>query len=444
MRSRMATGMALSCLLSLSVIVPCDAEDWNQFRGPVGGNEIGTATWPSSWGESNNIAWTTEIAGQGWSSPIIIGDRAYVTSAVSDEIGRPKGFGGGVAAMGSYRKNQGPEQPVSFQLACVNMADGNIEWTKEVGEARPPAFFHPSNTYATESPTSDGEFIYVYFQAVGMVACYDMSGEQVWEREFGAYKTGNDFGTGSSLAVFEGKLFVQNDNDEESFLVCLDTKTGNDLWRIERDSRTCWSSPLVWNSTAGVQIVVCGSSDVRGLDPATGDSIWRLTGMGGSFSSSPVADRDRVYFGNSGPGTKGPLVAVKATAKGELEVSKESDGIAWVKRASGPGMSSPVAHDGLIYVAGRGILTCHDAENGEEVYKSRLPGAASVAASLIMDQNRIVILNEEGTSFVVKPGRDFEVLEENETPGLFWSTPSANADSLLLRSADKVICIRNN
>ena len=334
-----------------------------------------------------------------------------------------------------------PETPFKFNVICLRVSDGKMLWKQSVANQKPPYVIHPSNSYATESPATDGKRVYVYFAAIGIVAAYDRAGKQIWKRDVGAFPTSNNFGTGSSLSLGDGRLFIQCDNQRKSFLMALDSATGAVLWNKKRSGRTCWSTPSYWRNKKRAELVVCGSGNVISYDPKTGDILWTMTGTDGSFSASPAMDADRIYFGNSGPGRRGPLVAINAGASGTFTLTAGKPNFAWVADASGPGMASPVSADGFLYVVSRGILSCHDSLTGRLAYRRRL-GATSVAASLWTTKDALYVLDEKGTTYVVRPGAKFELISKNSLPGLFWSTPMVTSNSLLVRGTDRVYCIR--
>lgn len=434
--------LALAGIVIALPQVHADAENTSQFRGPSG-NGVFSSVLPTSWGNSTNVAWTAEIPGGGWSSPVVAADRIFVTTAVSSDNTGPKGFSEGVQSMGSFQQATAPDKPLSFEVHCLSSSDGSIIWRKSIVSRKPPFKIHPSNSYATESPVTDGQSVYAYFAAVGVVVCLDMEGEQIWSRELGAYKTGNDFGTGSSLALTDGNLFVQCDNEEKSFVCALDTRTGDEVWRDDRSMGTSWSSPVVWKNRLRTELVVCGSGTVTSYEPTSGKVFWKLTGTGGAYSASPAFDEDRIYFGQSSRNSRGPLVAINAGATGQLTLDSVGDSLAWAEDSSAPGMCSPVVLDGRVYVLSRGILSCHDAATGERLYRERLQNASSVTASLWAAGGKIFAINESGETSVIKSGEEFELLGSNLIDGLFWSTPAANQSALLIRGANKIYCIAN-
>ena len=436
-------GMSLGLALLLIQATEIKAAEPSQFRGPAG-NGVYPSTVPSQWRKGKDVSWSTEIPGGGWSSPVIAGDLVFLTTAVAEGGSRPKGFGEGVQSMGSFFASRAPDKPYRFEVHCLNLKDGSSVWTQEIVSRKPPFKIHPSNSYATESPVTDGQRLYVYYAAIGVVAGLDFEGKTLWTRELGAFRTATDFGTGSSLAAHNGMVFVQCDNEQKSFVCAIDGETGQDVWRQDRDSRTSWSSPVVWENKARTELITCGTGTITSYHPATGETLWSLTGAGGAFSASPTFDKERLYFGQSGRSSRGPLIAIKVGAAGSLALDDLIDkDLGWVEDAAGPGMCSPVIVDGMLYVLGRGILSCHNGATGERLYRERLNNASSVTASLWAVGDKVFTLNESGETIVIQVGSEFREVGANSLDGLFWSTPSAAADSLLVRSADQLHCIRN-
>lgn len=435
--------MRLLCLITFVVLICPEAEsaDWQQFRGGVAG-KFTELKHPMLWDNETNVAWSVPMQGSGWSSPVVAGDRVFMTAAIPADGSRPKGMMAGVASMGTYRS----AKPVKYQfvVSCLNLKDGNQLWTRTVDEMV-PAVVHPSNTYATESPATDGQRLFSYFATTGSLIAWDMDGNEIWKKNVGPFKSGKGFGTGSSLAVADGRVFLQFDNDEQSFVVAYRTEDGQQVWRDDRSTRTSWSTPLIWDTGAQKELVTCGSGVVTSYDPADGKILWRLSGIQSSFSASPSTDSDHIYFGNSGPMSAGPLVAVKAGTRGEVQLDEkfESDKVVWSRTKSGPGMASPVVAKGYLYIPGSGgILNCYEAKTGERVYRTRVSKMGTVVASLWADDDRVFILDENGHTNVIQVGPEFKVLATNSVSDLFWSTPAIAGDALLLRGVEKLYCIR--
>lgn len=413
-------------------------DEWPQFRGPNGNGVLDTLDHPEQWSNESNLAWSVELAGGGLSSPIVHNDRVYVTAAVG--MAPPVSFMEGVRDM----RPKKPSKPLKFQVVCLDLKTGKAQWEKVIEEAQPEYPIHASNSYATESPACDGERLFVYFAATGTVAALDLDGKEIWRQDIGAYPTGNGFGTGSSLTTGEGLVFVQCDNDKNCFVVAFDAETGKEAWRQKREGRTSWATPLYWQNENRNELITCGSGFVTSYDPKTGEELWKMSNVGMSFSASPAADRQRIYFGNSGPRSSGPLISVEAGLSGDVQFSpsETGDSLAWSKMQAGPGMASPVVAQGRLYIPGRGILTCYSAEDGKVLFKERLK-LGSMAASLWAAGDRIFLMDETGKTVVLKAGSELEVVQTNQLEGdTFWSTPAIADDSLLIRGAKKLYCVR--
>ena len=421
------------------VCATSNAQDWPQFRGPNGNGIQESIEHPLEWGDDKNIAWSVSLPGGGLASPIVTGERIFVVSAVGAPL--PVSFSEGVRDMRPKR----PDSEVKFQVTCLNLEDGSEMWHKTLAEKRPEHPIHGSNSFATESPATDGERVFVYFAAIGVVAALDLDGNELWRQEIGAYPTGNVFGSGSSLTLGDGNVFIQCDNDENSFVVAFDAKTGEEKWRKDRGGRTSWATPLFWKNNQRSELITCGSGFVTSYDPATGDELWSMTGIGMSFSASPAADGERIYFGNSGPRSSGPLVAVSSNMSGESEFSpdQEIENLTWSKMQAGPGMASPVVAGGYLYIPSRNILTCYNAGDGSVAFKERVP-LRSMAASMWGDAEHVFMMDENGTAIVLSTGPEMKIVAENEIDDLFWSTPAAAGDSLILRGVKKLYCVRKN
>ena len=423
------------------------SDDWTRFRGPSATSIVSERSFPAEWGPDHNVAWKLELAGSGWSSPIVVGERVYLTSAIDAGDEGPRGMSEGVRDPSTMGRGAKPEGELTFQLACYELESGAEIWVREVGKCVPLYPVHRSNTFATETPATDGERLFVTFGGLGELACFDLDGEPLWRVETGVFRTGNNFGWGISLVVHDGLVFLQNDNEESSFLAAFEAASGEQRWRAERPQGTSWGTPLVWtgadqSGADRTSLVACGPDAVIAYEPATGAEQWRLEGIGGSFSSSPTCDGEHIYFGNSGPMSRGPLLAVSASAAGTLDAN-DPEAVAWRVERAGPGFASPLVYDGLIYILGSSnVLACHDAATGEQVWRERVPEAAQVVASPWVAGGELHVMDEAGTTVVLAAGREFKVLRTNRIQGLFWGTPSVAGEALLLREARALYCIR--
>lgn len=432
--------LMLFCVVAGSLFAAKPLVDWPQFRGPDGNGYIGQLKHPAKWSMQQNLAWSQSIPGGGWSSPVVAGGRVFVTTAVDSNNTKPLNHAGGVRNMRGKRASE----PFDFKLMCISLKDGSVQWETNITTEKPKFPIHPSNTYATESPVTDGKYIYCYFAAIGRVVAVDMNGKISWVVDVGAFPGGNGFGTGSSLAYKDGKVFLQCDNDKDSFVLSLDANTGKESWKRKRSSSTSWSSPFIWENSKRTDLVVCGSGTVTGYDPVTGKTQWKLTNVSTAFTASPASNATHIFLGNSSPRGQGPLIAINSLIKGEsrLDISNLAKGVTWGHLRGGPGMASPVVSGGYLYVCSRGFLACYNAKTGERVYKSRLPSAKSIAASSWANDKYVFLMDESGKAFVIQSGSKFKVIAENQLDDLFWSTPAVAKGALLLRGANKLYCVR--
>lgn len=430
-------------LLPLLAPVPDDpATAWTRFRGPEGTGVLEDRTFPDTWDEETNIAWAIDVPGSGWSSPIVLGDRVYLSTTTGWQNG-PRGMATGARDPSTFGRGAAVDGALTYHMLCYRLGDGELLWGKEVGSGVPEYSIHVSNTYATESPTTDGERLFVTFGGLGHLIALDLEGEELWRVDTGVYKTGNNFGWGTSLVSGAGLVFLQNENQENSFLAAFDAETGEERWRAERGKGSSWGTPVFWNTGEREQLVALGPGTLTAYEPRSGEVLWAVEGAGGGFSASPTFDEERFYAGNSGPMSRGPLLAVPSTIEGTIDVKAKEPGLAWKVDRAGPGFASLVVDDGLIYVLGStAILACYDSATGERIWRERLPDAAQVVASPWIAGDQLFLMDETGLTFVIKAGREYALERTNKLEGLFWGTPSVAGDALLLREAHKLYCIR--
>lgn len=460
------------------------AGDWLQFRGPNGTGVLPETNLPAEWSATNHVAWKAKVPGVAWASPLVIGDKVIVTTAVAD--GQPKpgggGFGGGGGrpggggGFGGGRGRGGPDKVYTWKVLCLDKATGKELWAKTATEGKPKYGTHGSNTFATETPVSDGERVFAYFAAAGTVSAFDLTGKELWKADIGAYPTTNGWGTASSPAVFDGKVFIQCDNEQTSFVVALDAKTGKQAWKETRSEKTSWSTPYIWKTEKRTDLVTLSGNKARGLDPKTGKTVWELSVGGGQCNTTPVGDENRLLigtsmgggggggrpgggfpggggrpggFGGGGGATSGTLFAVKAGATGDITPKAgktQSDGVAWSVAKAMPSASSPLLYDGYVYTFERngGMVSCFDADTGKPQYtKTRIPNARAFWSSPWANDGKVFILDEAGVTHVLKAGSEFEMVRTNTLAReTYWSTPSAADGRLFIRGVDTLYCIK--
>lgn len=466
----------LTATLGMTTALAAHAGDWPQFRGPGGNGLPAEKAIPSEWGPEKNIAWKANVPGVAWSCPIVVGDKVIVATAIADgqpkprsrdygggpggrppagQPRRPGGAGGAPRPPGGGRG--GPEKVYTWKIVALNRESGSELWSTVVAEGKPKYGTHGSNTFASETPASDGERIYGYFGAEGVIVALDMAGKEVWKKEIGAFPSMNNWGTSSSPIVHDGVVFVQCDNEQKSFLLALDAKTGEEKWKVSRNEKTCWSTPYIWKTKSRTDLVIGGSQKVQGYDPATGKSLWELTVGGGQANASPTGDDEHLYFGTGmgggggrgGATSAGTLFAIKAGATGDITPkagATSSAGVAWSQPRSAPGAATPLVYDGYVYVLERqgGMVSCFNAKTGEPAYtKERIPNGKAFWASPWAHDGKIFCLDESGTTHVIKAGPEFDLLHANALGNdLYWSTPAVAGGSIFLRGVDTLFCVK--
>ncbi len=414
-------------------------DNWAQFRGGDKGGVVEAKTIPERWSATQNVVWKTDIPGRGWSSPVVWKDRVFVTTVVSEEKRRdPK--------KGLYVNDlQGTTPPGEHRwlVCCLDFKSGKLLWQKEVHKGKSPGTIHLKNTHASETPAVDGEHVYAVFGNIG-VFCLDHDGKLVWEKKLDPVKTRMGWGTASSPALHKDRLFIVNDNEEKSYLAALDTKTGKEAWRIDRDDKSNWATPFVWQNEKRTELVTAGTGKVRSYD-LDGKLLWELGGMSIITIPTPSARGGLLYI-SSGyvVDLLRPVYAVRPGASGDISLKsgeKENKYIAWCQRLAGPYHPSPLAYGDYVYVLyDRGFLSCFEAKTGKPVYeKQRIsPSASAFTASPWACGGKVFCLSEDGDTFVLAAGRAFKVLGQNSLDEMCLASPALANGSLLVRTMGKL------
>lgn len=428
----------------------CSDTKWSQFRGPGNNMVAENSNLPDDWGMGKNIRWTYDLSGTGWSSPVVWGNNVFIASAFAEKKSpvkpeEPEG------AEGSDEQEQEKEDTsylndvYRWEVTCIDLKTGKKLWEQVARKGNPRVGAESGNTYASETPVTDGKRVYVYFGMTG-VFCYDFSGNLVWQKDLGAYPTLNSWGTGSSPVLFQDLLFIQIDNEKSSFIVALNAADGEEKWRAERQEKTNYSTPVIWKNKIRNELVTAGTR-ARSYDPATGKLLWELK-LGGEMSiASPVADQDHLYIGiGRGEVDKGNFYAVKAGAEGDItpaEGQQISNGIAWSQPKAEVGVTSPLLHNGLIYFLGGrgGKMSCFDAATGDSVYRAKADSVASCWASPWVNNGKIFLTDEKGTTHVFKAGKKFELLSRNKLTDKIWSSVAITKDAYILKGVKSLYCI---
>ena len=414
--------LALAAICNRSI-----ADDWRQFRGPGSNGIVQDITLPEVWGTDSNIKWKATIQGEGWSAPIVVGQKVFVTTAVSS---------------GQKSKNSDHD----WKVLCLDAATGKTLWSKDAIHSKPRLGTHRDNTYASETPATDGKKVVAYFGMMG-VFCYDLDGNELWKNDLGNFPMKNEWGTSSSPIIHDGLVFLQVDNEQKSFLVAIDLATGNEKWRKEREEASNWGSPIVWTNAKRTELVTAGKT-IRSYKPEDGSLLWQATSSVGGFSSTPSGNADLLVVGHQGRDGAGMMV-VKAGATGDVSLKANetsNSNILWSTKEFAPQRSSPLVIDGQIFLLGGrgGQLICVDAMTGKKLYQDRLPDAGAFWASPWSYKGLVYCPDENGNTFVLKPGPKMELMRVNKLPeadARYWATSAASDGTLYIRSTNTVYAV---
>lgn len=430
-------------MIAIATCAVAGDENWPQLRGPGSRGVAADADRTDVWSATEHVAWKREIAGRGWSSPIVWGDRVFLTTAVSygevEEAKRGLYFGG-------ERKDR-PSAEHVWLVVCLDLRSGEVVWEKEVHRGVPEKGLHIKNSYASETPVTDGKRVYAYIGNVGLF-CLDLDGELLWDRRWSPVKTRADWGTAASPALHEGRVYLVNDNQDQSFLEAIETSNGSTVWRIERDEQSNWATPLVWENGDRTEIVTPGTGKTRSYD-LDGNVLWELGGASSITIATPYAAHGLLYVSSGYILDEGkPLWAIRPGATGDITLGDEETSnaaIAWCQKMGAPYNPTTVVYGDLLYVLlDRGLLACYDALTGEVVYQpQRLGGANAYTSSPWACDGRIFCLDEYGVTTVVRAGREFEVLHSNplDENDMAMATPAIAGRKLLIRTDARIYCI---
>jgi outer membrane protein assembly factor BamB len=412
---------------------------WPQWRGPFDNGMARTAA-PVEWSSTKNLAWKADLPGRGHSSPIVWGDRMFVTTAVPTSApvesasggGGGRGPGGGTGAGVEHR----------FLLLCFDRQTGKLLWERTAMVAKPHEGYHfRYGSFASNSPVTDGRYVYAFFGSRGMY-CYDFDGKLIWKKDFPPMHMKLGFGEGVATVLDGDRLIVTFDNEDNSFIVALNKRDGNELWRSARDEQSAWAQPLVVEYGGKRQAIVAASNKVRSYDAATGKLVWECRGLGANVIPSPVSAAGIVYVMS---GFRNPnLMAIRLGREGDLT---GSEAVLWSNTRGNSYTPSPVLADGKLYfVSDNGLLTCLNAKTGEPYYQQqRLPKPYSLKASPVGAGGNLYLATEDGDVVVVKMGGKFEVVATNKLADeMFVSTPAVADGALYLRDAKTLYSIRES
>ncbi|MBI4658388.1 MAG: PQQ-like beta-propeller repeat protein [Verrucomicrobia bacterium] len=461
---------ALSGLWNTQAAPASDGQNWPQWRGPLLNGVAPHGDPPAEWSETKNVKWKVKIPGEGDSTPIIWGDKIFILSAIPTgkraapaatpppaaavqnqappQAGPAPGQGPERGGRGGPRGGRGggmgggpPNEIYQWAVLCLDRNTGKLLWQKTAREELPHEGRQQNNTYASYSPVTDGEQLYVSFGSWG-VYCFDLNGNLKWERDLGKMRTTMGFGEGGSPAVHGDRLVINWDHTGEDFITALDTRSGKTLWKTDRSEAGTWCTPLVVEHEGKAQVVVPASGKTRGYDLATGSAVWECEGLTANVIPTPVAGHGVVYAMSGFRGNK--LLAIRLGRTGDLT---GTDAIVWRHDKSTPYVPSPLLYEDLLYFFGgnNNILSCFEANTGKALIDAqRVEGIGELYASPVGAAGRVYIVGRDGRALVIKKSPQFEVVASNKLEDRFDASPAIVGNQLFLRGRENLYCIAAN
>ena len=449
---RVALTMLAAALPTLSRVDVLRAEDrvetrWPSFRGPgARGWTDGKAT-PTRWDvvKKERVRWKTRIPGLGLSSPIVWGDRVYLTTAVSekDDARLRVGLYGDI-------KPADDDSSHSFRLLALDRRSGEILWTRAAHEGIPRIRRHTKSSHANSTPATDGERIVAFFGSEGLF-CYETDGKLLWKRQFGRLDSGYyrakdaQWGFGSSPVIHGGRVIVQCDVQEGSFIAAHDIEDGREVWRTARRDVPTWSTPTVHVHRGVGRVLVNGYRHIGGYDLADGKEIWKLGGGGDIPVPTPVVWEGLVFI-TSAHGRYSPIYALSADVTGNIELGDgdwKHEHLVWSRQRGGNYMQTPIIYRGLLYACrDNGVLSCFEAKTGERLYRERLgKGRLGFTASPVASDGKLYFTSEDGDVHVIAAGRELKTLAVNQLGAVAMATPAIADGDLLFRTRRHLVCV---
>jgi outer membrane protein assembly factor BamB len=442
----MRRALVLSSLLAAgAVVAAADPEpgvsSWPQFRGP-GGQGIATETGlPLVWSATENVAWKTPIPGRGHSSPVVWGNRVFLTTAVEGEVSKP-GFTG-VKHVDEGKEfvhpdGVGADRTQTLKVLAVDADSGQVLWERTAWEGNPYDTRHRRGSFASPTPIVDGERVYAWFGSEGLYT-YDLDGRLLWKADLGGIAS-MGVGVGTSPVLHREHVILQCDEDSgaKSFIVALDRRSGREVWRVPRKVQVSWATPVIVKAGSRDELVTAGAEAIIAYDPATGNELWRAKGLESNAVPSPVVGPDVVVLTSGYPSKV--AMAIRPGGSGDVTGTPR---VLWNYTKGTAYVPSPVLYRDLVYlVTDRGLITALDAKTGVVRYEGgRPPIPATFMASPVVIDGRIVLLSEDGDAFVIKSGPVHEVERTNSLGEPIFASPAISQGRIFIRGASHLYCI---
>jgi outer membrane protein assembly factor BamB len=423
------------------------AGSWPSFRGPLASGVAENQNLPDQWNvkTGENILWRTPIPGLAHSSPVVWGDRIFVTTAISTD---PKAtFRPGLYGDGDASQDRSVHR---WMIYSIDKHTGKIVWERVAHQGAPIEKRHIKSTYANSTPATDGRIVVAWFGSQGVFA-YDINGQLLWKVDVGRVDMGAydiptyEWGPASSPIIWNDLVIIQCDTQADSFLLALDARTGKTIWKTDRDELPSWGTPTVVDTSSGPQLVTNASNFIRAYDPGTGKELWRIGGSSKITAPTPIFAEDLIVVA-SGRGPERPIFVVRSNARGDLTLADgktSSETIAWSRTGRGSYMPTPLIYRGQLYVlANNGTFDAYNLKTGDEIYRQRLPTIGSgYSASPVAADGKLYLSNEDGEILVIGAGDKFTHIATNSMGELLMATPALSQGVMYVRSSQSLFAI---
>jgi outer membrane protein assembly factor BamB len=420
---------------------------WPSFRGPQASGIADGQNLPDRWNAKSGegVLWRTPIPGLAHSSPVVWGNKIFVTTAISTD---PKAtFRPGLYGDGDASKDRSLHRWVVY---AIDKRDGKILWERVAHQGEPLDKRHIKSTYANSTPATDGRIVVAWFGSHGVHA-YDVNGRFLWKVDLGRLDLGAydiptyEWGPASSPIIWNDLVILQCDTQADSFILALDAKTGKTVWKTDRDELPSWGTPTIATTPTGPELVANASNFIRGYDPRTGKELWRL-GRSSKITAPTPVFADGLFVVASGRGPERPIFVVRPDARGDLtlpEGKTNSEAIVWSRTGRGSYMPTPLIYKGILYVlSNNGLFDAYNLKTGDEIYRQRLPDVGSgFSASPIASDDKIYLTNEDGEMLVIAAGDKFNHIATNSMGELLMATPAISDGVMYVRSAESLFAI---
>jgi outer membrane protein assembly factor BamB len=436
----------LSICLLIALASAAQAQNWPSFRGTNASGVAEGKPTPTTWNveKGENILWKTPIPGLAHASPVVWGDKLFITTAISSN---PKPFLR-VGLFGDVDMDKDVSKH-SWHVYCLDKRTGKILWDQVATEGVPKIKRHIKATHANSTPATDGKYVVAFFGAEGLY-CYDVKGKLQWKKDLGLLDSGwfydpdYQWGMASSPIIYKNLVIVQCDVQKDSFIAAYDIKTGKEVWKTSREEIPSWGTPTIYEGKTRVELVTNATRAARSYDPLTGKELWHMSGNPEVTATTPIFGHDLIFIVNHYRPNQ-PIYAIKPGATGDISLKDgktSNDFIAWSYQRGGSYMPTPLIYGEYLYICqNQAIVRCLNAKTGEVAYQSRIGEGGSYSASPVAADGKVYLTSEDGAVFVLKAGNKYEMLAKNEMGEVLMATPAISDGMIFVRGQHNLFCV---